>query len=158
MIDSAEQNQDQGECSKERSTVASGFPKTSELESLVGRELDAAISNRVIGFGCNCDGNTRENPYKMPSFCRIHGTVVNGAVRHYSTDIAAAMEVVAALRKVGWAVSLNITVLDDSWRVELFHWSGNNCQREEAKGTLPEAICRAALQATASVSAQQPSP
>jgi len=77
-------------------------------------------------------------------------------VRPYSSDIAAAFEVVAALDKMGFMFSMNRRPHSDAATKHTIGWfyswstefqNGPRIGRETAGATIPEAICIAALEA-----------
>jgi hypothetical protein len=133
-----------------------------------GREMDALIATQVLGWA------QRRNGRPIPSFedidwcydfvpAQFQGNREHRQpLPHFSTDIAAAWEVVRALNKKGFEVRLN----------ELIPYRGreDNLSRclvtydEDEEDTLewkamadeaPEAICRAALLASATPVAGQ---
>lgn len=113
-----------------------------------GRELDALVVEKVFGCDVRTSGEV--------SFCGCAGSphgkpVVYGALaplRCYSTDIAAAWEVVERFRDVG------ISVMqpgerprgnpDRKWVIYIGY---DDEQVEETADTAPHAICLAALKA-----------
>lgn len=126
----------------------------------MARELDAEVLKSVMGWSWDesiCEVCGWPLDADVPSACRINNcsvrprpavTAKEKSIAHYSTDIAAAMEVVGKMCERGWRVSLNTHAIEPSWSTEMFYWEGNNCRREHAESnSLPEAICRAALSA-----------
>lgn len=89
------------------------------------RELDAEVAEKVMGLG----------PYPPLRAC-------------YSSDIAAAMEVVEKMCK-RLAVDIESQNSPKEWVVKF--WEHGDIQGESRRETLPEAICRAALDAIANV-------
>ncbi len=111
---------------------------------IAGKEMDALVAEKVMGWpttGMAAGASYREA--NMPA---------------YSTDIAAAWQVVEKLRTIGWFIELN----DDRpptgkqrWNC-WFHWPYGPVLPEEwpsgepdagVAGVAPEAICLAALAA-----------
>lgn len=82
-----------------------------------GRELDALVAEKVMGIG------------------KLEFDAYYGPQHRYSTDIAAAWEVVEKLAK-----PLKVVWTGKVWVCEVF---GEPCSQEA--GTAPLAICRAAL-------------
>jgi hypothetical protein len=119
-----------------------------EIDAMpAGREMDALVAEKVMGFVVmrhrdvdgqhiehgpdewmrGPDGEAPRYAYMVP-------------VDHYSTDIAAAWEVVEKLKPDDWA--FRVEVLDDGdW------WASFSATAESWAGTVPLAICRAALKA-----------
>lgn len=139
------------------------------------RELDAAVALKVLGWTIAPEGDlwrvSRTGEY-INSWCvdspnladldddvddRVYGRY---AMPRYSADIAAAMEVVEAFIAKGGRVSLRggISELMDEdvppgyWQAHFFRYI-NECKPGTRfsftvnAATLPEAICRAALEA-----------
>ena len=120
-------------------------------EMPAGRELDALVAEKVMGF-CLCpydpkwmradtgsgiwiDGDTWR--------CTDHGKPAFTPWRSYSTDIAAAWEVVEKMRE---DYEPRIELWDEGWEVTIL----TGTDRGSASGralTAPLAICRAALKA-----------
>lgn len=95
------------------------------------RELDARVAREVMGF-------------------EVRNGFVRGAyaIGHYSEDMNAAMEVVAALEKRDWYLSLD--ELEGSCRWDAEFWSGDDkSSGGHVADTAPLAICLAALEAVA---------
>lgn len=131
-----------------------------------GRELDALIAERVMGWKWCASPNTFKpgrpwrrwlaEPYRnMPVWDGVTEMPIDGLfdeesnVLYYSTDIAAAWEVVEKLRET-WPVVL-VTVGPKHYDVEINTDKGSPSHYrlvEDAQAeTLPLAICRAALKA-----------
>ena len=122
-------------------------------DSLVGRELNAAIAERVMGF-------RRPAPITKPleydhlpirrngwTWIDLRGEWV--PISNYSTDIAAAMQVVNKMMSLGYRY-----VMRGNFRCNQLHhaafdhasWADENpLYQSRLERTLPEAICRAAL-------------
>ncbi len=136
------------------------------IDGLVGRELDAAVAVRVMGWKIAPEGNrwrvSATGDYNN-SWCvdspnladldsdtteRLYGRY---AMPAFSSEITAAMDVVEKLRSLGFHLELITAV--GGWEVSVY--------RRYARGgevvppllaqyeglSLPEAICRAALAA-----------
>jgi hypothetical protein len=121
-----------------------------------GREMDALIAEKVINL-IIC-----ESPFKQPGY---QGVILNGSpyynadghghyrsVPFYSTDIAAAWEVVEELNKtrLTYVEFIDAKIPGTAWRVVLFD-QGEGKTIVSLADTAPLAICRAALKATESV-------
>lgn len=111
-----------------------------------GRELDALVAEKVMGLKINWD-ETTPCPLcgDVGRFCGArmwcsHDGWYYSQYKDYSTDIAAAWEVVEKLRGDGWIFNLS-----DSWAAQ-FHMPGNILVVSSAKSA-PHAICLAALKA-----------
>ena len=111
---------------------------------LSGRELDAAVAAMVFGLRVvECDPvDGRYGPYTVREG---HWTRVNGetyplldVLPKYSTDIAAAWEVVQHLATPDEA--LTITYVKGNWVVTV-----GSAEVVASSKSAPEAICRAAL-------------
>lgn len=186
------------------STARSGFAAT--VDGLVGRDLDAAVADQVMGYElkgtaacdrdpdcngleimplsdppsargethpvymrqCRCDdypithvtypegpmkrieieANTRNTAEHNADLARWgHSRACLEIVPHYSSDIASAMDVVHKLR-VSDGLDIEMESTSDNWEVILWNW-----ERPVGKAiceSLPEAICRAALEAVSS--------
>lgn len=107
--------------------------------SLVGRELDAAVAEHVMNVVCN-----GERTPDHSKWCSRHGTGERVGAPFYSTDIAAAMEVVEKLRHT-YGVEINGAPDGAGWWVT---FESKVFRLAAAAGPdLPDVICRAALQA-----------
>ena len=95
-----------------------------------GRELDALVAEKVMGLpGAAVGGWYNPNLLDGPP--------------PYSTDIAAAWEVVEKLLELGWHVDI-----EDGWCVIVYGGRDGKADSEMEVGeTAPEAICLAALEA-----------
>ena len=136
-------------------------------ELSAGRELDALIAEKVMGWEY-----AQSSPDPAKYFCKEYGNnagwwyrpSMTPGVKHwgcatcspppeYSTDIAAAWEVVEKL-----APDLYVTIEDERHNSERFVscwfrgdlWDNPNAEYLAQAGTVPLAICRAALKAVAS--------
>lgn len=148
-------------------------------QGLVGRELDAAVAERVMGYslvprsvaierdGCitiptpdALDGggvlhveHFADDPYFITQYPDdpLHARMY--AVHEFSTDIAAAMEVVEKMREKGFRWEA-LTPRGTGWRIRCFPADDAPDGYTQFRGLLPEAICRAAL-ATVNVPEQE---
>ena len=113
-------------------------PRIEDLKP--GRELDALIAEKIFGWSLDPNRASDDICWLMPP----GGWHVAKSVPQYSTDIAAAMEVVEKLSEYGWHFSLTRTA--DGSVVAFFHkdWFRRN---EKLIETAPHAICLAALKA-----------
>lgn len=106
---------------------------------MAGRELDALVAGQVMGWRLVTKAGGRLY-WHGPDGLWLCGEY---DLPHYSTDTAAAMQIIEKLRPMGFAV----TIMDTDARVK-GNWSV--CFDTPAAGfedeapTLPEAICRAA--------------
>jgi hypothetical protein len=113
-----------------------------------GRELDALVAEKVMGLICSCRIER--------TYCAIHGEYHTGSLRAYSTEIAAAWEVVEKVAVKG----IDFYLEKDPHRS--FYWcrfndtiqgtfnrEGYEDTRlgEGTADTAPLAICLAALEA-----------
>ena len=100
-----------------------------------GRELDALIAEKVMGYECVCD--------EEPADCPIHAKEDCYTLRPYSTDIAAAWVVIEWCR-----TNLNLLTTCIEWKEcwDVTFSDGVNCYGAVAE-TVSLAICRAALKA-----------
>lgn len=149
---------------KEHSSSESSESLNSQVEDLTGRELDAAIAERVMGWkrvrSDRDEGDDRKDvawmlhatsgllkgePYTHPSMCGLHDrTFVRWSP---SIDIAAAMEVASAVIRKGWTFELRWIAV---WMARFDSLIGGKCEGYTAQdpATRPaEVICRAALAA-----------
>lgn len=117
-----------------------------------GRELDALVAEKVMGCkvlwqkatvsgpycGCNCADGFEEGPHSDPNR-------MDANLKSYSTDIAAAWEVVEKLAENGKLLELYAGggPKGASWTATFFDGSSGN----EYADTAPHAICLAALKA-----------
>jgi len=115
-----------------------------DVMRLIGRELDAAVAAMVFGLRVvECDPvDGRYGPYTARE---EHWTRVNGEtyplldlLPEYSTDIAAAWEVVQHLATPDEA--LTITYAKGTWVVAV-----GSVEVSATSESAPESICRAAL-------------
>jgi hypothetical protein len=115
-----------------------------------GRELDALVATKVFGLRVvtaaesqvsiarHLDPTDRFVEVDVAGvFCGMKG------IRHYSTDIAAAWQVVEKMRSSGHLSDINTR----SEYVECEFWTGNHTDGVASSDTAPHAICLAALKA-----------
>ena len=113
-------------------------------EHEAGRELDALVAERVMGWTRVV--RARETLWQSPKA----GTwpIVASRLPHYSTDIAAAWQVVERMRADGWVCEVfgSDTANAEGYSVTLWRpdTSGSSVTQN---ATAPLAICRAALAA-----------
>ena len=112
-----------------------------EIKRLEGRELDAAVAEHVMGWerygppGFEYLGNPRTDPETDPDWSRVP---------RYSTDIAAAWQVVELMRERGWTMRLYEWQKGGS--TACFFRHNGRLEEHWASGRNPaEAISRAAL-------------
>jgi hypothetical protein len=132
-----------------------------------GRELDALTAEKVMGwklYKCINPSHVYE-PYLWcsPEDTRVpndhwprhrvldpHETVadtVTKIIPHYSTDIAAAWQVVEKMLKIGQVNVGYHKLADPSWACRIFGLEGDLTDIEVYAPTAPLAICLAALKA-----------
>jgi hypothetical protein len=133
------------------------------VAGLVGRELDAAIAERVMGWTRfpeamhPTDNRTIGGVLYCPPEYPWNGNAMN-VVPYFSSDIAAAMEVVEHLFRQGYTVTVHASGIDQKYWCAVCTpkpdcmWFGS-----DMLDTAPEAICRAAIQATRTAAGDQPS-
>lgn len=124
-----------------------------------GRELDALVAEKVMGLNLTvipetcpyCDGYVSQN--RDPGWCGSCGAYVNEP-EPYSTDIAAAWEVVEKMRTwkgkgtLGCRACIEIHSIDGSFEEgENKPYLAMIWGKEGIAKTAPLAICRAALKA-----------
>lgn len=121
-----------------------------------GRALDALVATRVMGWVNVIESNppNRTWPSRTRRHWRAPGSVFARKLPHYSTDIAAAWEVVRALRDPTEGDERFWTLTDSGslgWHADL-SWNAKEGDAlvplgEGIGDTAPLAICRAALTA-----------
>ena len=105
------------------------------------RELDALVANTVFNEPKWCP----EDPDDVLCRCDLTkpGTIhVRQSLPHFSTDIAAAWEVVEKMREDGWMPNLVFHRSDGLWRCEYFT---DRRMRNAAHRSAFVSICHAAL-------------
>ena len=118
----------------------------------MSRELDAEVAEKVMGHGYRTFPNGALPNVKhwfRKGDDRNYGAFL---LPYYSTSIADAWLVVEEMRKRGYgcAIFYHWQLCETNPSCE-FDWRDNNGNLraiEESGGTVPEAICRAALEAT----------
>jgi hypothetical protein len=107
-----------------------------------GRALDALVAEKVMGLLC------ADDPPGSGRNCPVHSCPA------YSTDIAAAWQVVEAMNARGWIVNaMNRQV--GRWACHVGFAAPNYATVLECEDTAPHAICLAAL---AALTAESPEP
>lgn len=131
-----------------------------DKQELSGRELDAAIAERVMGHVWD-ESRCRACGWPIGSFEDGGCTIESCSMRpypvrradtpsDYSSSIGAAMEVVEKMRQSGWHVEISDDCerMDTAWFVEFTRSTDTHLHTGDAGAeTLPETICRAALEA-----------
>lgn len=114
-----------------------------EIMALEGRKLDAAVAENVFGW-TNVQITAfalaigKPNPQDTAPFDAYCPRVVP----RYSTDIAAAWQVVEWMLRHGWHLDLaSLTANGQEWKAR---WEQGDVAHLHY-GTAPEAICKAAL-------------
>lgn len=110
-------------------------------EKLSGRDLDAAVAERVMGWQRQPDYN-----YWM-SFPAGEGFKLHALIATWkpSEDIRAAMQVVVQMRSLGW--SFACTFYQGKLPYASFCKGTAASSRNAEANSLPEAICLAAIEA-----------
>ena len=106
-----------------------------EIMRLEGRELDAAVHECV--FGRRVKWATPSAAFNFP-----FDPDTRMRIPHYSTDIAAAWQVVERMRERGLYFELGVA--SKAPYAKAWLWNKDNYWQAEGR-TAPEAICRAAL-------------
>jgi len=112
----------------------------SDTTTLSGRELDGRVARSL--FGWLLDGN--------PGCC--NGVPLSDnllrTIPHYSTDGNAALQVLDKLRSLRWWVTFHVQLNGEVETALYRDWMNQEGADHVAWGkTLPEAVCRAALEA-----------
>lgn len=109
-------------------------------EKLVGRELDAAVAENIMDWvRVPIKSILTDFQYRTPSQI---GLMWPSSVPRYSTDIAAAFQVVEKSRR--WSMHFRRSRSESMWTVLFVRC---DTAHEVQSVSLPEAICRAALSA-----------
>lgn len=117
----------------------------SELQA--GRELDAMIAEKVMGWAPVLHYGERGTGYWAPSGCESDGAwVTDGDVPFYSADMAAAWEVVEEMARRGWKVDVQ-SRCPPRWAVHVNFALPITGRVFERSDSAPHAICLAALKA-----------
>lgn len=113
-----------------------------------GRELDALVAEKVMGWEPGPGGIHLFPPKDEPNrkrFTRWNGEARVTEIPHYSTDIAAAWEVV---EKLGHKFQMFLNTRGKWTEADFVHWPDNLKGYVAASAdTAPLAICLAALKA-----------
>jgi hypothetical protein len=107
-----------------------------------GRELDALVAEKVMGLEpCQCHTGTGD----LDEIC---GLCFTDTLKHYSTDIAAAWQVVKKLYDDGWEWELREEILSsEAIAIKSKARYGKTEAGRWLSSTMPHAICVAALNA-----------
>jgi hypothetical protein len=120
-----------------------------------GRELDALVAEKVMGWSKRISADHSNSPIKqLRAFGIIYawkdseGNDRGLDVWHYSTDIAAAWQVVEKMKALEWRTEIAQTI-QSGVDVTVIKWEGGEFGGEFAEWgeTAPHAICLAALKA-----------
>lgn len=111
------------------------------IEKLSGRELDAAVAERVMGWQRQPDYNYWMSFPAGETF-KLHALI---ATWKPSEDIGAAMEVVEKMRSLGW--SFACTLYEGKLPYATFCTGTVKSSSNAEADSLPKAICLAALAA-----------
>lgn len=122
--------------------VTTQADKDDRLQKLSGRNLDAAVAERVMGWQRQPDYNYWMSFPAGESF-KLHALI---ATWRPFESIEAAMEVVEKVRERGYQVSIRSWEGAVPWSVKFILYTSRE-EVEEDGDSLPEAICRAALAA-----------
>jgi hypothetical protein len=124
-------------------------------KELSGRELDGTIAELVMGWRkVQYNRATSRLPFKWTGI-PPDGHNYRSEIWHFSSSIEAAMQVVEKLITAKWKIDIQHgDEDDDEWEVILELWiygkplgARLSCCGYGQAATLPEAICRAALEA-----------
>lgn len=116
--------------------------KWSELSP---RERDALVAEKVMGFTVTDWPTGKSFPVTSAIAAGVLSERQESRIPHYTTQIAAAWEVVEKLRREKMLVTV-VSDEDGGWNAEM--WDYNNRQSGEVFAeSAPEAICLAALRA-----------
>ncbi len=115
-----------------------------------GRELDALIAEKVMGGGSNTMVGNYEGYDSMSGRDDPPSVLWSSAPKNYSTDIAAAWEVVEKLKSQEWerdsykdaVTGLQITLSENEVRIMDQHW---NTWEASSGESIAHSICLAAL-------------
>jgi hypothetical protein len=118
-----------------------------------GVKLDELVAVKVMGW------RYRDGSLAPPGRRRESAGAPPGAgVPRYSTDIAAAWQVVERLRPHADWFDLNRRKVKRKWACAFLPWFPVVRNREITAGTAPHAICRAALNVVAQIEALRAKP
>lgn len=124
------------------------------------RALDAEIAEKVMGWTDVSLTAPRRMPNGVTWFVPCGYSPENRChveLPEYSSDIAAAWEVVEHLKSRGWAIRLSNKMVDWCWWAYVYDYRSEHAAAEATvqEDTAPMAICLAALKA---IDAIPPSP
>lgn len=116
--------------------------ETTEVRT-AGRELDALVAEKVMGW--KRYGRRNSGTWTAPGGFNASA----GSWPTYSTDIAAAWEVVEAMQKKAWVTEVSADCFVDGRPAGFTAhcWYDDDSRHYATADTAPLAICRAALQA-----------
>lgn len=123
--------------SPNESTPTTPGPAWGEIPA--GRALDAIVAERVMGW------RRRKNQHPFSGTPPGETNDATGATPLFSTDIAAAWDVIARLMESHFMVSVTVSH-EMGWWCVVYPPSGSAVETEYAESA-PLAICRAALAA-----------
>jgi len=119
------------------------------LQMPAGRELDALVAEKVFGWV----------PKSVKG--KVYGNLwidLDEKIRlipsPYSTDISIAFNVVFQMRRSGFVSQCSDLTMDSNgewWHWKFYDYMSKQDKKYDAYGTIPVAICRAALLAVAEV-------
>jgi hypothetical protein len=124
------------------------------MTTVAGRELDAEIARRVFRLHAfTTSGQTWWPEGERDGHCTTNADGTGGRfhLRHYSTDIAAAWQIIEHFQDAGWLVQLRCESDRDNYAADFFRFRDDAPDDETGDvfaPTMPLAICRAALAAT----------
>lgn len=125
----------------------------STKEQPTGRDLDAAVAERVMGWRRNPDYKNIEVPILDMAFEWYVSGYGSNDLPRYSESIEAAMRVVEKMRELGRVVRMQAWRIGE-WAVSFSKYTKPDYAMVETEwgygDTLPEAICRAAYAAIGS--------
>lgn len=141
--------------SKKLSTGSTESLNSQEHGSLVGRELDAAVAELVMGFQWRVINRRRRN-FHAPNGHIValqEGKEISYTgyrtpnLPQYSTSIAAAMQVFEHFHEQHRMISINASGEDDGYWCVIYPLHDGPIIESDCYSTAAEAICRAALNA-----------
>lgn len=118
-----------------------------------GRELDALVAEKVFGL-VRCTADSHRGSDGATCYALPESPMMGGELRSYSTDIAAAWEVVEKIHALGWCSTLSALPDPSIIRYEMDFDKPPLIDSHHTKvyaiaATAPHAICLAALKAIA---------
>lgn len=110
---------------------------------MTDRELDALVAEKVMGWARLQPGNDEIGWKTGPGALDLSG------LPEFSTDIAAAWEVVEEIRRRGLAPEIALLAYGKAWGVGFKSWRSNTTLTPAnfVHASAPHAICLAALKA-----------